>query len=366
MPVSPDRIELAPGIESHKIFNFAHELKKTFEVLSRNVSSQVVLQWLQKQVEFVLTEFGVGESLAIQPPTWQLVRLGPEGNLEVVSQAAQDYGDQLPSFLKAEGFPPAVKEGMWRTYSGLAQAGVGEGYVRYSPTDFYRHLGSRYDVLEVYRVVEAASDGFRLVESRYVLLNILPDYQRAAVVNWHDGRAGLPADVSPEQLISSPQKFRFSDFVLRSQDPIAAHAVWMEQKFQGQFGRRMMAGDNDRSLYAMVETLVKDHVGQLRQLLLAEDGRGFIHKLKELILTSQSGWARVKGMDPARHLEDILAGRIILGGVEGTLSFDPDKDVFQTIRELFGWESEGSKKQCLVHGEYDGDYCPECAKANSR
>jgi hypothetical protein len=361
MPVSPDRIELAPGIESDKIFNFAHELHKTFEVLRRNVSSQVVLQWLQKQVEFVLTEFGVGESLAIQPPTWQLVRLGPEGNLEVLSQTAQDYGNQLPSFLKAEGFPSPVREGLWRAYRGLAQAGAGEGYVRYSPTDFYRHLGSRYDVLEFYRVVETGSDGFRLVETRYVLLNILPDYARATVVNWHGERPSLPADVSPEQLISSPQKFRFSDLALRAQDPIAAHAAWLEQRFQQQLGRPMMAGDDDRSLYAMVETLVKDHVDQLRQLLLAEDNRAFIRKLKDLILKSQSGWAETKGLDPVRHLEDILAGRIVMGGVEGTLSFDADKDVFQVIRELFGWGTEGVKRQCRIHGEYAGNHCPQCA-----
>lgn len=353
-----ESIEFKPGVKVDHIFNVGHEIEKTFEALRKKVEPEVVMQWLQNQVKFVLSEFGVGEMLALQPPNYQLVR-NNQGVLQVMSAEASAYGDQLPSFLAAQGFPEPVREGLFKVYTGLAEAQTGEGFVRYSPTEFYQHLNSITDVLEIYRVIEAREDGSRLVEGRYVLLNVLPSSERAFVINWHNLKTGITAEASPDLLIASPQKFPFSNFSLRSEDPVAEHMSRLEQEFLQQFGHGLMYGDIDKSLYALVENLAARNIHELGRVLI---NGGFIEKLKALILLSQAKWARFKGIDPIKHLGDIFSGRIILGGSEGILSFDTDQEVLLTVDRILGLEKERSKKQCSVHGDYDGDNCPQCTK----
>ncbi|OGD63981.1 hypothetical protein A2160_03335 [Candidatus Beckwithbacteria bacterium RBG_13_42_9] len=346
-----------PGIET--IFVFSNELRKTFDALTDRVSPEVVLTWLQKQTEFVLSEFGVGESLSIQPPTWQLVRLAEE-NLQVKSAQAAEYGDQLPSFLLAEGFPEPVREGLFKVYHGLAQANVGDGFVRYSPTEFYKHLDSKFDVLEFYRVVEKRDDGSRLIESRYVLLDIFDSCKRAYIVNYH-GQAGMPIDADPSLLIASPQAFTYGQFALRAADPITAHARLLANRFQKQFGHSLLAGEDDQSLYKMIENLTARHISGLRNLLMSGDGFNFIKKLEGMILESQFEWAKIKGIDPRRHLDMILSGMIAVGGVEGSLTFNNLQDTLTNLFKSFLDEFR-TKNHCQIHGDYEGESCPGCSR----
>jgi len=314
-------VQLFPGrVDNDRVFNVAHELEGAIRVLAEHAKPKAVENWLGNQVSSFLAEFGMGETLAVQLPYWLVVETDEEGvNVSVLN--IPEYGEQSQSYVEAGDFRPAVHEGLMKAYKLLSEAEEGEVVIIVSPTELYQEYGSINDVANPFRVVKKREDGSRLVEGRYLLLNVLKNYERAFLLNWHGDRAGISADASPEEIVSSPQKFRLGERMLKKEDPMAAHALFLNQRFKQQFGKDLLAGESDLSLYGEITELVQANLSFLYNSLFLEDREEskfqFFSKLKEMIIDCQGFWAEVKGIDVKDHMRRFYAGYLPIGAFHG-------------------------------------------------
>lgn len=351
-----------PGVDNDRLFNFAHELAKAQEVMQRYVAPHAVLHWLRNQTESFLAEFGVGEAFSIQPP-YRFKICDQNSSVKVFSSQAPEYGEQSASFRSAEGFPNEISEGLARAYRLLSVAEEGEGVIIVSPSDFYRDYGSRYDVANFFRVVEVQSDDSRLVEGRYTLLNgRLSDGERAFLLNWHGGESRIAGNTTPNEIVRTPQRFCYRERELREEDPIAAHVTFFARVFEQQFGKRLLWKERDQSMHKEVMGIVGRNLELLRSFLLAGNKKGFMGRLKAMMLESQSRWAEEEGIDPKRHLADLLEGRLIIGGIHPVIGMSTEDAFGGTDLNIFNLGAEKQKGQCAKHGKYEGDECPRCKK----
>jgi len=354
-------IQLFPGVDNDRVFNFAHELERAMPVLAEHARPEAVENWLGNQVRSFLAEFGVGETLSVQLPYWLVIETGEEGvNVSVFN--IPEYGEQSQSYTEVSDFPPAISEGLMQAYDLLSSAEKGEVVIIVSPTEFYQEYGSKNDVANLFRVVKVREDGSRLVEGRYLLLNILEDYQRAFLLNWY-GRAGIDANASPEKIVSSPQKLRLGETMLKEEDPMAAHALFLNQLFRQQFGKDLLAGESDLSLYGKITELVKTNLSFLYNSLFLEDREEskfqFFSKLKEMMIDCQGFWAEVKGIDVREHIERFLAGQLPIGGfhsfeADSTIETNSSGEVVKNVSCHFCGKTVDAVK---VH---DKIICPKC------
>lgn len=356
--------QFLPGVENDRLFSFANELKLAQEVLREHLAPQAVLSWLRHQVESFLTEFGVGEALSIQPSYWFELQ-SIDGDHQVFSLNIPEYGEQSESYVSVEGFPHATGEGLISAYRLLSSADAGDGVIIVSPTEFYEEYGSRYDVANLFRVVEVRDDGYRLVEGRFLLLNGgLTSYERAFLLNWHDLEARVSADASAHEIVRRPQRFHYREQILDEEDPIAAHAAFINYVFKQQFGKDLLGGDNDMAMYETVRELVDRRLHSLHQFLLVGDKERFIGSLRGMMFGSQREWARERGIDPEAHIQDILFGRVSVGGIHPITGLPVDDGLDSMLNGIESCGEVGSK-HCAEHGDYEGKACPECRKLAS-
>lgn len=362
--------DLLPGMDNDKLFNAANEIARASEVLSKHLAPYAVLEWLRGQAEGFLAEFGFGESLSIQPPYWLEISK-TDADPQVFCLNLREYGEQAESYRDAPNFPEVVGEGLMSAYRMLSSAQAGEGVIIVSPTDFYKDYGSKYDVANFFRVVEVSKDGSRLVEGRYLLLNRgLTNYQRAFLLNWHSHEAHIPIDASAKRIVKSPQLFRFGELALNDEDPIAAHIDKLRRAFMSQFGKELLGGESDLSLYGVIRELVSQNLKSLHNFVLGKDEYSILRKLKDMMFSSQRVWAREREIDPDVHIEDILFGRTVIGGIHPATGESTDyyKDPF-TGEWIAGSECEvnaDGRKECpKCHRIYEGEECPQCRKVES-
>jgi len=342
-----------PGVSNERIFSFANELVNAQRVINEHLAPQAVLKWLTNQVEFFLTEFGVGEPLVIQPSYFlKIIKAG--GEVKVGLLDVDEYGNQAGSFENTDGFPEAIAKGLRRANEMLAEAKKGEGVVILSPTDFYQDFGSKYDVMNLFRVMEIGDDGSRVVEGRFLLLNGgLDSAERVFLLNWHNDQVNIPLEATPDLIVSSPQQFSYGEDVLEKSDPMIKHTEMLRLNFRQRFNKDLLKGEVDWSSYERVKRLVGGQIHLLRELLLVREESGFVNKLKSMMIESQRLWAETNWIDPDIHIAAIFTGQLQLGGIH---PLTKESDPFANSDGV-----ENSVKKCRkCQSEYLGSGCPHC------
>lgn len=362
--IHAEAVELVPGVKNERLFHAANEFARASEVIRRYLHPHAVLHWIRHQAEGFLAEFGFGESLSIQPSYWLEIHT-TSGVPEVFPLNIPEYGEQSVSYLEAPDFPPDIGQGLGRAYRMLSDAETGEGVIIVSPTDFYKDFGSRFDVINLFRVVENDGLGIRMVEGRYLLLDgALADHERAFLLNWHNPKANVPADASPDLIVRSPQRFQFGSQELGATDPIVAHAEELERIFSERFGKALLGGESDLGLYELVRSLVDSGVEDLMRAVLDKDAQRLLTTLRTMMVTSQRSWASERGIDPDEHLLDIFSGRRPIGGIHPLTGLPVEETSGVGLDSGEPCESEGLRR-CVIHGEYEGESCPQCRRRES-
>lgn len=353
-----ETVELLPGVTNDRLFNAANEIRRAAEVMRQYLRPHAVLQWVSQQTEGFLAEFGLGESLSIQPSYWFELR-DTNGFPGVFPLNIPEYGEQSASYREAPGFPSEIGLGLERAYRLLHEAQTGEGVVIVSPTNFYREYGSRFDVMNLFRVTKDDGAGTRVVEGRYVLLNgALADHERAFVLNWHNPEASVPSNTSPQLVVLSPQRFRYGEAALASRDPIVTHTQELERIFTRRFGKALLGGETDLGLYGVVRAVVASGAERLLRAVLASDAQRLLATLKELLVSSQRTWAGARGIDPDEHLADIFLGRRPIGGIHPITGLPVEDGSGMSLGEEDPCATD--VRRCAIHGEYEGGSCPQC------
>lgn len=342
-------ITLVPGYYNDQIFNVSSETEKTLEALSNKFSPQVILEWLKNQVTFFLAEYGVGENLSIPPSYWQEIKKNDDG-IGVWVSNLNEYGEQSASFIESRGKEDAVSQGLVKAYQMLTEGNAGEGVVIVSPKELYVDYGSNYDVLNIFRIVNIAGDGSRLVEGRYLLLNGgLTSVERTFLLKWHNREAGVSIDATPEQIVASPQPFVLEERFLREEDSIASYAFYLDKVFFTRFRKNLLGGDNDFSMYEKINQIVAEGISDLRNFLLEGNKAGFLKKLRKMVEESHERWARINGICVETHLQMLASGLLQnLGAFHGGSIGD-----------------NSDSKEAPINGESKVITCPHCGVAFS-
>ena len=109
--------------------------------------------------------------------------------------------------------------------------------------------------------------------------------------------------------------------MLKKEDPMAGHALLLNQRFKQQFGKDLLAGESDLSLYGEITELVQANLSLLYNSLFLEDREEskfqFFSKLKEMMIDCQGFWAEVKGVDVKEHMRRFYAGDLPIGAFHG-------------------------------------------------